>query len=149
MERITYEDLRQLCIQYLEDYEAVFNNVCEELDSYSGFLNDDRYYRMEEFDELLCGKSPLDIAQLVYQEDFNPNDNYFKFTITGVVSSDFKDYTDYYSASEVLDAVLDNLYSIYIDDDSFKAMCEALDEEYDYYDIDVENDEYEGVDEDE
>lgn len=36
-------------------------------------------YYMEEFNELMHGVKPLEIANRIYYGDFNPNDEYFRF----------------------------------------------------------------------
>lgn len=36
---------------YFEENEEIFNACIEELDSYNGYLGDDRYYPMDELDE--------------------------------------------------------------------------------------------------
>ena len=36
---------------YWESHNDSFSRVCEELDSYDGFLNGDRFYFMDELDE--------------------------------------------------------------------------------------------------
>ena len=105
---------KQACIdaiiEYFEDNEDVFNDCIEELDNYNGFLGDDRYYPMEELDELYNGEDALEILQRAfygYDEDtynmdssgnktygpFCPNRDFFKFNGYGnLVSTDYKNY---------------------------------------------------------
>lgn len=111
-------------IAYFTENEELFNNCIEELDSYNGYLNDDRYYQMDELDELFSGQSPLEILQRSYfghDEDtwtkdsygnktygeFNPNREYFRFNGYGnLVSTNYKDYTDHldeYAIEEMLE----------------------------------------------
>ena len=115
--------------------EELFADVLEELDSWNGFLGDDRWEDMEELDEIFEGKSVtyiLDRAFYGYDADtwhtdshgekeydaFNPNRNYFRFNGYGnLVSSDYKDYSDYLDENTVetlerdyyrLDTITDN-----------------------------------------
>lgn len=99
-------------IAYFEEHEELFNSCMEELDSYNGYLGDDRYYPMDELDEFYHGSDPLEILRRAYYGhdddawhtdasgnkiygEFNPNREYFYFNGYGnLVSSDYKDYTD-------------------------------------------------------
>lgn len=99
-------------IKYFKEDEDVFNDCMEELDSYNGYLGDDRYYDMEELNDLYSGQKPQEILfRAFYGFDadmwmtdssgnkeygaFNPNRNYFYFNGYGnLVSSDYKDYSD-------------------------------------------------------
>lgn len=136
MTKVSYDDLYQKAIEMLTEDTELFNSMCEELDSWDGFLGDDRYYPMDAFDELLYGKSPLEIAGLVEGEDFNTGDDYFRFTIYGVESTSDVDYSDY-SAEDVLDRVIDDCGHLWFSDDDFKDIVEALDNRCDYYDYDT------------
>lgn len=115
--------------------DELFAEVLEELDSWNGFLGDDRWEDMEELDEIFEGKSVtyiLDRAFYGYDADtwhtdshgekeysmFNPERNYFRFNGYGnLVSSDYKDYSDYCDENTVekleseyhrLDTICDN-----------------------------------------
>ena len=61
--------------------------VLESINAYDGAFEDAEYYPMDEFDEFMAGKSPLDIVRAVDYGDFNPNDDYFKFDAYGNVCS--------------------------------------------------------------
>ena len=99
-------------IQYFKENEDVFNDCMEELDSCNGYLGDDRYYNMDEFDDLHSGTEPLEILRRAfygYDEDtyttdgsgnkiygaFNPSREYFRYNGYGnLVSAYYKDYSD-------------------------------------------------------
>lgn len=99
-------------IQYFKKNEDVFNDCMEELDSYNGYLGDDRYYSMEELNNLYRGQEPQEILlRAFYGFDadtwstdnsgnktygaFNPNRDYFYFNGYGnLVSNNYKDYSD-------------------------------------------------------
>ena len=99
-------------IQYFKENEDVLNDCMEELDSYNGYLGDDRYYNMDELNDLYSGQEPQEILfRAFYGFDadtwttdsrgdkeyraFNPNREYFYFNGYGnLVSSDYIDYSD-------------------------------------------------------
>ena len=120
---------------YLEQNEEVFNQCIEELDSYNGYLGDNRYYDMGELDDLLQGRNATDLLNMAffgrdddtYHTDshsnkehgaFNPNRDYFYFNGYGnLVSSDFKDYSYYLDDGLVEDLSENRCYIYAIDDD--------------------------------
>lgn len=98
-------------IEYFKENEDVFNSCIEELDCYNGYLNDNRYYLMDDLDEFYNGTEPLEILRRAYyghDEDtwttdasgnkihgeFNPNRDYFTYNGYGnLVSTNYKDYS--------------------------------------------------------
>lgn len=118
----TEKEIRQELKDLFEEDNALFNEIIEELDSYNDYLGDDRYYFMEEIDELLSDYNVTDILYRVfygYNQDnyttddygekhygsFNPNCDYFKFNGYGnLVSAWDKDYSDFLD-----DYFIDNL----------------------------------------
>ena len=115
----------------LENDESAFVSACEELDSWDGFLGDDKVYNMEDFNELMSGKSPLEIAQTIEDNDFSTNDDYFMFTIYGVKSTDDKYdvYSSNYSVDNVLDELIDKYSHITFYNKSLEDLVEILSEE--------------------
>lgn len=114
------EQLKEL----LEQDKQLFNAAIEELDSYNGYLGDNRYYSMDELNEFYSGTEPLEILQRAYfgrdndtwstdsignkiDGEFNPNREYFTYNGYGnLVSSDYKDYSyllDDYFISELIE----------------------------------------------
>ena len=107
----TTEEITADIIEYFENNEDIFNDCMEELDSYNGYLSDDRYYSMDELDELHNGIEPSELLRRAffgYDEEtyttdrdgnktygaFNPNRDYFRYNGYGnLVSADYKDYT--------------------------------------------------------
>lgn len=105
------ENIINAIIDWFDNNEDVFNDCIEELDSYNGYLGDDRYYGMDELDDLYSGQNPQEIllrAFYGYDEEtwttdgsgnkeygaFNPNRDYFRFNGYGnLVSADYKDYS--------------------------------------------------------
>lgn len=100
-------------IEYFKDNEGIFNSCIKELDSYNGYLNDERYYYpMEELNEIYSNTDPLEILRRAFyghNEDtfttdssgnktygeFNPKRNYFYYNDYGnLVSSYYIDYSE-------------------------------------------------------
>lgn len=108
----TPEEITADIIEYFENNEDIFNDCMEELDSYNGYLTDDRYFSMDELDELYNGTEPSELLRRAffgYDEEtyttdrdgnktygaFNPNREYFRYNGYGnLVSADYKDYTE-------------------------------------------------------
>jgi hypothetical protein len=98
-------------IAYFEENEDIFNDCIEELDNYNGYLGDNRYYPMDELDDLMELKSATELLNMAFvghDEDthhtdghgnveygaFNPNRNYFTFNGYGnLISTDYPDYS--------------------------------------------------------
>ena len=119
-------------INYFEKNEEIFIEVIEDLDSYSGYLGDNRYYEMESLNELFNGCDNIDILNRAYfghdadtwhtdscgnreYGAFNPNRVYFTFNGYGnLISSDYKDYSAYLDKYfvEAVNEDIDNLYSV-------------------------------------
>ena len=107
----TKEQITNAIITYFENNEDIFNDCIEELDSYNGYLNDDRYYTMDMLNEFYQSTEPTELLYRVfygYDEDsyttdsngnrthseFNPNREYFRFNGYGnLVSANYKDYS--------------------------------------------------------
>jgi hypothetical protein len=92
----------------LENDDEVFCEACEKLDSWDGFLGDDRCYYMSEIDELLYGKKPSEIINMM-TSDFNANDDFFYFSIYGLESCNdrWEHYSDLYTVDDVLDKLIE------------------------------------------
>lgn len=140
----------QKIITYFEENESVFNACIEELDSYNGYLGDNRYYEMEMLDEFYSNAKPLELLQRVYYGrdddtwttdsrgdktygEFNPNREYFTYNGYGnLVSTDYKDYSAHLD-SYAIESMSENRY--YIDtienDDELTALFDELESEDD------------------
>jgi hypothetical protein len=93
-------------IDILEEDEDAFDEACEELDSWNGFLGDSRCYSMDMIDEFF--EKPSDLLENM--SDFDYSDEYFYFTVYGVSTTDDKHdlYSGVFSAEDVLDELVDN-----------------------------------------
>ena len=135
-------------IQYFKENEDVFNDCMEDLDSYNGYLGDDRYYDMDQLNDIYSGQEPQEILFRAFYgfdadswhtdsrgdkeyEAFNPNRNYFYFNGYGnLVSSDYKDYSDNLDGYAV-EAMSENRNYIdsIEDDDILAGLFDELEEE--------------------
>ena len=140
----TAKKIIEKIIAYFYEHEDIYNEAVEELDSYNGYLGDDRYYSMDELDELYNGTEPTEILyRAFYGHDadvwtinkhgekeygpFNPNREYFTYDGYGnFVSSNYKDYfvlLGYY----IIESMLENRdYIDTIDNDT--ELSELFDE---------------------
>ena len=143
----TYEEKINAIIEYFENNEETFNDCIEELDSYNGYLGDDRYYYMEDLNEFYRGVEPTELLYRVYYgrdedyyttdssgnkhyEEFNPNKEFFRYNGYGnLVSANYKDYSAHLEpfAIEVMKDNRDYIDSIEADDD-LNALFDELEE---------------------
>lgn len=140
----TEKEIRQELKDLFEEDNALFNETIEELDSYNGYLGDDRYYFMEEINGLpndygynvtdilyrvFCGYNQDEYTTDGYGEkhygSFNLNCDYFKFNGYGnLVSAWDKDYSDFLD-DYFIDNLLENRSSLNIDAD-IEALLDEL-----------------------
>lgn len=98
---------------YWESHNDSFSNVCEDLDSYDGFLGDDRIYPMYELDDILGDKKPSEVLQMVDTANFDYSDDYFYYDIYGIRSTNEKDYSDYVDYSGVFEKLINDYNQIF------------------------------------
>ena len=115
--------------------------ICDELDSWNGFLGDDRCYNMYDIDDLLYGKKPSEIIDMM-TSDFDKSCEWFYFSIYGLESCDDKAdfYLDCHSHEEILDEYLNTYYHCSLSNDDFETLAEEYDD-YTEEDFENENDE--------
>ena len=141
------QHVREAIAEVLEKDTNAFVQICEELDSWDGFLGDARCWDMSDIDEFFSKPSDL----LDKMDDFDKDDEYFYFDTWGVTtSSDKYDvYSDNVSVDDIIDAIEDCYNQIDIEDTTLNQLCEILfdedfgiDEDFDEDDIeDYESDE--------
>lgn len=81
--------------------------------SYDGCFEEQYWYDMNDFDELLSIHTPYEIAQLIFNGgDFNPNHDFFRFNAYGNLES--ADWCDVKSeAEDLVDDVINQLVNYY------------------------------------
>lgn len=132
-------------IDILEEDEDAFDEACEELDSWNGFLGDSRCYSMDMIDEFF--EKPSDLLENM--SDFDYSDEYFYFTVYGVTTTDSKHdvYSDNFSAEDVLDALIDNFSHVDLrESNELNELLNVLASEDFGIDYDWEYDEADGED---
>ena len=66
-----------------DDLYYVWNDCCDAVN-----YSDDCVFYVDELDDLLYGRKPLELFEMIHGTEFNPNHKYCKFTIYGLQSSD-------------------------------------------------------------
>ena len=62
--------------------------LLQHMNGYDGCFEESTYYDMDEFDEFLSNCTPSEIARMIFfGDDFNPNDEYFRFNAYGNLES--------------------------------------------------------------
>lgn len=135
----------EMIIGYFQENEEEFITLIEELDSYNGYLGDDRYYNMEDLDEFYSGTEASEVLRRAfYGHDaetwttdshgekeygpFNPNRNYFYYNGYGnLVSADYKDYSDKLD-EYFIDEIIDNAGQLYEIPEEVQEIIDSIEE---------------------
>ena len=90
--------------------------LLQHMNAEDGCFEDCVYHDMDEFDEFLAGDTPLESAQMIYfGDDFNPNDEYFRFNAYGnLESADWRDVVNV--AEDLVVDIIDHLINSYSGD---------------------------------
>lgn len=135
-------------LEFFKENESVFNDCITELDGWNGYLNDERYYPMDELNEIFSGTSCVDILNRAYfgydldswttdssgnkiYNAFNPNREFFTFNGYGnLVSTDYIDYSDFLD-DYFIQALSESRSHIWVidSDDELSALFDELDAE--------------------
>lgn len=121
----TRSELIAEIVEVFKNDNELFNACIEELDSYNGYLGDDRAYPMEELEEFYSDADPIELLNRAYYgrddenyyidkhgekhyESFNPNRDYFYYNGYGnLCSTDYPDYSDHID-TYAIEAMLEN-----------------------------------------
>ena len=118
--------------------------LLQHMHAYDGFVEEFTYYDMDLFDELLDGYTPMEIAQMLWFGEFNPNDEYFHFNAYGNLES--ANWGAVVAEAEDLkDDIIDHLVTGYSGD----TLWPDLDDLVDADDDAIFNEDFEEVDEEE
>ena len=115
------------------------------MNAYDGCFEEFTYYDMDEFDEFLSNATPLEIARMIFfGDDFNPNDEYFRFNAYGnLKSANRGDVVA--EAEDLVDDILDHLVNDYDGDTPWAELDYMVDADDDA----VFNEDFEEIDDDE
>ena len=72
---------------YLLDNMDVTGYMVREINAWGGYLEHLEYFDMEEFDLVLEGYTPSEVANRIFYGSFNPNCDYFRFNAYGNLES--------------------------------------------------------------
>ena len=87
-------------------------NLLQHMNAYDGCFEEATYYDMDSFDEFLSGRTPMEIAQMIFEGDFNPNNRYFRFNGYGNLESvDWHDIV--VEAEDLVDDLIYQLVNCY------------------------------------
>lgn len=90
--------------------------LLQHMNAYDGCFEEATYYDMDEFDEFMSNYTPMEIAQMIYFGEFNPNDEYFRFNAYGnLESADWPDLDDLVDADD--DTMFDADFDEILEDD--------------------------------
>lgn len=139
------ETIKKQLKELFEQDEQLFNAAIEELDSYNGYLGDNRYYSMDEINVFYSDAEPLELLQRAYfgrdddnwttdssgnktYGEFNPNREYFTYNGYGnLVSSNYKDYS-YLLDDYFIDSLIENAEYLYLDNETMNIINGAAEE---------------------
>ena len=112
---------------------------------YDGSFEDAIYYDMEDFDEFLVGRTPMEIARMIcFGDYFSPNDEYFRFNAYGnLESADWPDVK--VEAEDLKDDIIYHLVNSYSGDTPWIELDHLVDADADA----IFDDDFEEVDEEE
>lgn len=117
--------------------------LLQHMNSYDGCFEEAIYYDMDEFDEFMSNYTPMELAQIIYFGEFNPNNDYFRFNAYGnLESADWPDIVA--EAEDLVDEIIYHLVNCYSGDTPWPDLDDLV-----YADNDtVFNEDYEEVEED-
>lgn len=122
---MTTEKLEANITEYLEGL-----CVSELLPIHSEFCSAANYYdnevfSMDDFEEIVSGWKPLELAQRIFYGDFNPNRDYFYFNGYGnLVSTNYP--ADLISIPDIVSYIIENDDELY--DDEIREMLDEYNE---------------------
>lgn len=118
--------------------------LLQHMNGYDGCFEECVYYDMDEFDKFMTNYTPMEIAQMIfYGDEFNPNDEYFRFNAYGnLESADWHDVVA--EAEDLVDDIIYHLVNCYSGDTPWPDLDDLVDADDDT----VFNEDYEEVEED-
>ena len=133
---ITYEEMIKKAYAYYEENPDDFNRDIEELDSWNGYLNGERYYEMDFLDEYHYGVSLSEFLGRLDNE-FRLGDDYFYYDGLGnLCSADEIDYVSDYLYDSTIEDIYENRSHLDLTDE-----IEEIFDEYDNGKEDEDDDE--------
>ena len=122
---MTTEKLEANITEYLESLSpSALRSIHSEFCSAANYY-DNEVFDMDDFEEIVSGWKPLELAQRIFYGDFNPNHDYFYFNGYGnLVSTDYPE--DLIDISEIVSYIVGNDDELY--DDEIREMLDEYNE---------------------
>ena len=114
----------------IEQIKDILDNLdLDELVSCCSYLDgDDAIYPMDDFNELLYGREPLEIARAAYYGEFCPADSYFRFNVyANLESTDDPLYEGWIDTNTLAEYAIE--YGEDFGDSDIQALLEQWEEE--------------------
>ena len=142
MTTMTREEALRNYVEHLSGDDLAY--LLQHMNTYDGCFDYASYYDMDEFDVLMSNYNPMQIAQMIYfGDDFNPNDEYFRFNAYGnLESADRHDVVA--EAEDLVDDILDHLVNYYDGDTPWAELDYMVDADDDA----IFNEDFEEIDDD-
>jgi hypothetical protein len=113
MTRMTREQAIRNYVEQLNGDDLAY--LLQHMNSYDGCFEEAIYYDMDEFDEFMSNYTPMELAQIIYFGEFNPNNDYFRFNAYGnLESADWPDIVA--EAEDLVDEIIYHLVNCYSGD---------------------------------
>ena len=134
---MTREQAIRNYVEHLIGDDLVY--LLQHMSAYDGCFEDAIYYDMDEFDDFMSNYTPMEIAQMIYFGEFNPNDYYFHFNGYGnLESANWHDVV--VDAEDLKDDIIDHLVNSYSGDTPWPDLDYIVDSDEDYEEVDEEED---------
>lgn len=106
--------VRDKALEILENDDDAFCEAVQELISWNGFIEEE-CFSMDMIDEICGNMKPSELIEQM-TSDFDPNDDYFYFSIYGLESTNDPSeiYRNNTTEEEVLDALEENYNNLYL-----------------------------------
>lgn len=126
----TVAEVEERIAEILKADEELLIEVVNDIDCYYGYFEDVRCYYMEELDDLLYGKRPLEIIDMI-DADFDTNAEFCRFTLWGVESVYRYEYIEELQTvyiDEVVEQLLENSDEVYCMTEELKELVAQWEE---------------------
>lgn len=142
MRKMTREQAIHNYVEQLNGDDLAY--LLQHMNSYDGCFEEAIYYDMDEFDEFMSNYTPMELAQIIYFGEFNPNNDYFRFNAYGnLESADWPDIVA--EAEDLVDEIIYHLVNCYSGDTPWPDLDYLVDADDDA----LFNEDYEEVEEEE
>lgn len=137
---MTREEASRNYVEHLIGDDLAY--LLQHMNAFDGCFDGANYYDMDEFDDFMSDYTPMNIAQMIWFGEFNPNDDYFRFNAYGnLESADWRDVVA--DVEDLKDDIIDHLVNSYSGDTPWPDLDDLVDSDDDA----LFNEDYEEVDE--